>query len=219
MSARSERNRAAGAAPQDDVPDGDKGALLVPFARYLAMSARDPAQPARWRHSVIEAGCREMAHGERGTVALVLDEPEGMHGEVAPGLSMTVQVVAPGETTSAHRHAFWHLYMVSRGHGTAYVACDPPRERCDPPRERSGRQDAGFRQADYRIAGGDVFYVPPWASHRLHNPHTDDALVLYVIQNLPQLAGLGTLLRETADGTVDHVYRRPLSAASAANGG
>ncbi|PLZ01739.1 hypothetical protein CY652_13710 [Burkholderia sp. WAC0059] len=200
MSGQARNIAASMTAYADPVPSGDADATLVPFAGYLAMSARDPAQPAHWRHSVLEAGCEKVAHGERGTVALVPGGAAGRTGEVAPGLSMTVQVVRPGEVTSAHRHAFWHLYVVAQGQGRAHVACDLSRS------SRAG--SSTLRQSDYVVARGDVFYVPPWASHWLDNPHADDALVLYVVQNLPQLAGLGTLLREAPDGSLDHVFRR-----------
>jgi gentisate 1,2-dioxygenase len=201
------RSLVVGDEVHDDLsPGAPTDAALVPFAGYLAMSARDPAQPVHWRHAVLEAGCQEAAHGERGTVALVPLGSTGRNGEVAPGLSMTIQVVRPGEITSPHRHAFWHLYLVGEGQGLARVGRV---------RHRGGqdRGSGGFPHADFQVARGDVFYVPPWASHQLENSHADDALVLYVIQNLPQLAGLGTLLREAADGTLDHVFRGPLQAA------
>lgn len=181
--------------------DADADATLVPFAGYLAMSARNPAKAAHWRHSALEAGCRHAAHGERGTVALVPRGPGARDGEVAPGLSMTVQLVHPREVTTAHRHAFWHLYVVAEGQGRAHIACSQPRD------SRGGAGEPP--QSDYPVVRGDVFYVPPWASHWLENAHADDVLVLYVVQNLPQLAGLGTLLREAPDGTLDHVLRHP----------
>ncbi|WP_369071203.1 hypothetical protein, partial [Burkholderia gladioli] len=130
--------------------------------------------------------------------------------EVAPGISLAIQIVEPGAPTRAHRHAFWHLYVAVAGAGTAWLGeAGAPIER-----ERDVGDAAPAGERAYPLAAGDALYVPPWAAHRFAAGQADPRdpagpLVLYAVQNLPQLAALGTLVREAAHGGIEHVYRAP----------
>jgi gentisate 1,2-dioxygenase len=53
-------------------------------------------------------------------------------------------------------------------------------------------------------ATGDVFFVPPWAEHELENLSAQEEAIVYSLQNLPQQALGGTLMRN------DPVTGRPV---------
>ncbi|CAG9251916.1 Cupin domain-containing protein [Paraburkholderia unamae] len=199
---------------------------LVPFGAYLDAAARTRPRAAHWSAAAIDEARRRFPHGERGTVALVADDAadEGDRdgrtvrdpvfvdravatsahydaSEAAPGVSLTVQIVEPARDTQAHRHAFWHLYVVVTGCGIAHV------DEAGTPIDALSSDESA-----YPLAAGDALYVPPWAAHRFENPHRSAPLVLYALQNLPQLAALGTLVREASHGGIAHVYRAPSGA-------
>ncbi|PQV54840.1 cupin domain-containing protein [Paraburkholderia sp. BL21I4N1] len=165
-------------------PGAPLSGRLVPFDAYLAAASRSRQQPAHWPWQVVSQAWLGAGHGERGTVALASDA-HAVRAEAAPGISLTLQVVEPQRGTRSHRHSFWHLYVVVSGEGSAHI-------------------DDG---SEFRLAPGDSFYVPPWSAHRLANPDEHTPLVLYGLQNLPQLAELGTLMRESPDGELEHVYQ------------
>ena len=145
---------------------------LVRFDDYLAAAAGCADAAVHWPRSDVDAALARFPHGERGTAALVLPRPTPT-GEAAPGLSLTVQVVPPRGATSAHRHSFWHLYLVVAGSGRALLDGD----------------------RSYPLGPGDALYVPPWTPHRFENDADDATLQLYALQNLPQMAALGALQR------------------------
>lgn len=153
---------------------------VMPFDEYLQVAAQPPQSGVHWPWSRLrEHACS--APGERGTVALV-SRPES--GEAAPGVSVALQVVAPGSATTPHRHSFWHLYMVRSGRGLCCM------------------DDAQH----YPLAPGDVLYVPAWQAHSFRCDGRDP-LVLLATQNLPQVAAQGTLVRQACDGDTQYVYR------------
>jgi gentisate 1,2-dioxygenase len=157
---------------------------ILPFGEYLTNARRPPPSPVLWKMVDVAVSLAALEHGERGTLALVA--PDASDGaSIAPGLSLAVQVVRPGESTSAHAHSFWHVYTVSSGRGVAVLG---------DPRTRS------------EIEAGDVFLVPAWCKHAFENAQTDTALVLTALQNLPEQSYLGSMVREEADGSLKVVY-------------
>jgi len=172
-------------------PSSMNEGYLIPFETYLRTAAQPQPLSAYWRSSSITESQQQFPHGERGTTALVT-KIDG--AEVAPGISLAVQSVVPGSETLPHRHAFWHLYIVASGVGRAYIGA-------------SGGGGDGTEECAYQLSMGDILYVSPWAPHRLVNPDRSEPFVLYALQNLPQLASLGTLLREAPSGDIEHVYR------------
>lgn len=171
-------------------PSSINDGYLIPFGTYLRRAAQPQPSSAYWRSSSITEAQERFAHGERGTTALVTTEDGA---EVAPGISLAVQSVLPGSETLPHRHAFWHLYIVASGGGRAYIGA-------------SGGASDATGECAYQLSMGDILYVSPWTPHRLVNPDPSEPFVLYALQNLPQLASLGTLLREAPSGDIEHVY-------------
>lgn len=154
----------------------------MPFDAYLTAAARPRQSYTHWPWTSLEEQTASNLYSERGLVALVTDAGKG---EVAPGLSMVVQVVLQKGSTSPHRHSFWHIYVVKSGAGKCCL-------------------DDGIVQP---LAPGDVLFVPAWETHGFENASEDQPLVLLALQNLPQLAGMGALMRGSGAGEITHVYR------------
>lgn len=157
---------------------------FVAFADYLERSKRQQPIPVHWKWSEVARALAEFPAGERGSIAL------SHHGAsdcpaVPPGLSVTVQIVAPGGRTRPHAHSFWHLYVVRTGRGLFFT---------------SEIDEASV------IATGDLLFVPAWSSHAFANPHADEPLILLATQNLPLVAELGVLARSESGKAVELVY-------------
>ena len=163
---------------------------VMPFADYLKRALASAPRPVHWPHATLATELADTDHGERGSLALVADTTGAP--EIAPGVSAALQVVTD-RTTSPHAHAFWHVYVVQRGCGTATLGQGNP--------------------ADTRsLNQGDVLYVPPWCMHSFC-AEAGQTMTLLALQNLPQLAGLGTLVRCEKNGEPQLVYAddvRPL---------
>lgn len=160
---------------------------IIAYSDYLAQTAQARVDPVAWKWAEIETALSAWPGNPQGTLAL---GGASERGAVAPGLSLVIQALAPGETTASHRHSFWHLYIV-----------------------RSGR--AAFSlgaSSEQRAAGeGDVVFVPAWCPHAIGNPDAGTGLILLRLQNLPQHAALGSLVREDG-GVTRHIYAEPPSA-------
>jgi gentisate 1,2-dioxygenase len=123
-----------------------------------------PASPILWQWKTLAKELAVAEHTEYGSLSL--STQDGQH-EIVPGAAMTFQVVAPGGRTTPHQHAWWHLYFVQAGSGTAIFA------------------DDGTAELDT----GDVMLIPAWSMHRFENHSTRD-MVLLNMSNQPQQAAL-----------------------------
>ena len=156
---------------------------ILSFSEYLELTSKPPADPVVWKWESIESMTRSRPHNPQGTLALSggrVDE----HGTVAPDLSLVIQVLKPGEMTERHRHSFWHLYIVHSGSGEMAFGEDQTRERLVP---------------------GDTVFVPAWGYHAIGNPSGTEPFVLFRLQNLPQNASSGNLMREI-QGELQIIY-------------
>ncbi|MGH8782875.1 cupin domain-containing protein [Paraburkholderia sp.] len=156
---------------------------ILPFSEYLELTSKPLADPVVWKWQSIESGAGTRPHNPQGTLALSggnVDE----HGTVAPDLSLVIQILKPGETTERHRHSFWHLYIVRSGSGEIVFGEDQPVEK---------------------IETGDTIFVPAWCYHSIGNRSGSEPFVLYRMQNLPQNASAGNLMREIG-GKLQIIY-------------
>ncbi|WP_116137457.1 cupin domain-containing protein [Trinickia diaoshuihuensis] len=156
---------------------------LLPFSEYLELTSKPPADPVVWKWQAIESMKENRSPNPQGTLALSGGEVDA-HGTVAPGLSLVIQVLRPGDQTEPHRHSFWHLYIVRSG--TGHIAFG----------------EAGSPE---RIEEGDTVFVPAWCHHAIGNRDGEEPLVVYRLQNLPQNASSGNLMREI-DGKPQLIY-------------
>jgi gentisate 1,2-dioxygenase len=86
--------------------------------------------------------------------------------------------------TELHRHSFWHIYIVRSGSGRVVFGGSTPVEE---------------------VECGDTIFVPAWCHHAVGNPSGSEPFVLYRLQNLPQNASSGNLMREIA-GNLQIIY-------------
>jgi gentisate 1,2-dioxygenase len=103
----------------------------------------------------------------------------------APGISLTIQSVQAGTRLPPHRHSFWHLYTVLDGSGGILVEDDIQ---------------------PLPLASNDWIFIPAWCAHALDNSDGRVPLVLAALQNLPQSAAIGSLLRQERDDVPQLVY-------------
>jgi gentisate 1,2-dioxygenase len=164
---------------------------IFAFSAYLEKTMWLPADALLWKWSDVETSLESQPHNVQGTLALGSPHTADL-ATIAPGLSLVIQVLKPGESTKPHRHSFWHLYIVRSGSGEARLGNEDNRKR---------------------IAEGDVLFTPAWCTHAVDNREGRAPLVLLRLQNLPQNAELGTLAREDG-GELKHIYASESTAAA-----
>ena len=76
---------------------------------------------------------------------------------------------------------------------------------------RPGGVQPGASSEQRAASEGDVVFVPAWCPHAIGNPDAGTGLILLRLQNLPQHAALGSLVREDG-GVTRHIYAEPPSA-------
>jgi gentisate 1,2-dioxygenase len=98
------------------------------------------------------------------------------NGPVMKPLGASMQRLAPGQVTQAHRHTGSSLYQVAKGAGYSII--------------NGQRFDWSER---------DIFCVPSWAWHEHGNASPTEDAVLFCLNDLPVIRALG-LYREEAFG-------------------
>ena len=157
---------------------------LIPFVEYLERARPQRERPVIWHSRDIWAAANEHGGHARGSVALTRDSAADKTA-IAPGLSLTAQIVEPGTHAPVHSHSFWHLYFVQRGEG--HIAIDS--------------------ELDLQsLHTGDWLFVPAWCVHAIDNRAGTVPLELIVLQNLPQNAALGNLARADQDKPIQLTY-------------
>ena len=113
--------------------------------------------------------------GGRRFVSLINDD----HGDLAGaslGISIGIQLIHPGELVANHRHnsvAVYHYFQ-----STGFTAVDGTR---------------------YSYRKGDTIVCPPWAYHE-HQATGDEDTIMYVCQDMTEMAAKRTLLLEEPVG-------------------
>jgi mannose-6-phosphate isomerase-like protein (cupin superfamily) len=152
---------------------------LFDYGQYRSHFADVPGQAVAWPWPEIARALAAARHGERGTFTLSRDgTAKGC--EIVPGMAINVQVVPPGESTRPHAHAWWHLFIVQAGSGTAYVGAD---------------------SKPVRLAEREVLVVPAWCVHAFQSD-VSAALVLFSASNLPQQTRLGNQRADEPDDPI-----------------
>jgi gentisate 1,2-dioxygenase len=148
------------------------------FERYLEHFQRSKPVSILWCWEELVASLAKSSTGERGSITLT---PPGdcQEPSIAPGISAALQLIPPGEKTAPHAHSFWHIYFVRSGHGELHI---------------------GEAASAQRLSPGDIVYIPAWCDHSFANVESSEPIVFLVLQNLPAMAELGTLVRRDESG-------------------
>ena len=142
----------------------------LPYPEFRRNYLTRRRSPIIWPGDALAKELDQAEHNEYGR--LTLSAPDGGL-EVLPGTSMTLQVVRPGDATTPHEHAWWHLYFVRSGAGTAVF--DEP-------------------DGPVRVGDGDILFIPAWVAHHLENDaESGQDLILLNMSNLPQQSELNNL--------------------------
>ena len=128
-----------------------------------------------WKEKLEDLGRDPIHHAERRFVALVNED----HGDLAgasPGIFIGMQLVHPGEHVPNHRHNSVAIYHYLQGTGATTVE--------------------GTR---YEFKPGDTVVCPAWAYHE-HEAWGDEDVIMYVVQDMPDMAAKRTLFFEEPVG-------------------
>lgn len=114
-------------------------------------------------------------HAERRFVALVNEDHADLAG-ASPGIFIGIQLIHPGEVVPNHRHNSVAVYHYLQGTGWTTVE--------------------GER---FPYKRGDTIVCPPWAYHE-HEASGDEDTIMYVAQDMPEMAAKRTLFFEEPQG-------------------
>ncbi|MGH7871198.1 MAG: cupin domain-containing protein [Candidatus Binatia bacterium] len=135
----------------------------------------------KWRDT-LQALTEVAAAGERDTHDGVLLEYAHpiTGGPTMPIIGCWVQMIPPGESTTAHRHTSSTIYHVVQGDGLALV----------------GPKKGGGKELSW--GAHDCFFVPSWNWHHFENKSKNEPAILFSVTDRPVLESLGLFRQETA---------------------
>lgn len=128
-----------------------------------------------WQDLLGELGRDPIRHAERRFVSLVNED----HGDLcgaAPGIFIGIQMIHPGEVVPNHRHNSVAIYHYLQGEGFTTV-----------------------EDVKYPYKKGDTIVCPAWAYHK-HEAVGDEDTIMYVAQDMPEMAAKRTLFFEEPEG-------------------
>ena len=160
--------------------DGYGNARTITADEYFQRMRHTPVRACRWpaedwQEELAELGKDPIRHAERRFVSLVNED----HGELAgasPGIFIGIQLIHPGEVIPHHRHNSVAIYHTLQGTGFTTVE--------------------GVR---YPFKKGDTIVCPAWAYHE-HEATGDEDTIMYVCQDMPDMAAKRTLFFEEPVG-------------------
>ncbi len=88
--------------------------------------------------------------------------------------SVTFSEISPNSQGRLHRHTYHAISIITKGKGHVLV---------------EGKK--------LEWEAGDIFEVPVWSWHQLHNPY-EEVVEYITFENAPELLNIGTALREEA---------------------
>ncbi len=159
---------------------GFGNAHVAPSDEYFKRVRHTAVRGARWAAEDVMATLNELGkdpirHAERRFVALINEDHAELAG-AAPGLFIGVQLIHPGELIPSHRHNSVAIYHYLQGEGFTTV-----------------------EGVAYPYKRGDTIVCPAWAYHE-HIAHGTEDSILYVVQDMTEMAGKRTLFFEEPAG-------------------
>lgn len=106
--------------------------------------------------------------------ARVRKHPIAMADLPSQKYSITFSSISPNSCGNKHRHTYHAIAIITSGAGYAII-----------------------EDQKLEWKAGDIFEIPVWSWHQLHNPHNE--IVEYItFENAPEMLNSGTALREEA---------------------
>ncbi len=159
---------------------GHGNARVITADEYFKRVRHTPVRGCKWDGDEMfglleELGRDRLRHAERRFVSLVNED----HGDLAgasPGIFIGIQLIHPGEHVPNHRHNSVAIYHYLQGTGFTTVE--------------------GVR---YPFKKGDTIVCPAWAYHE-HEATGSEDTIMYVCQDMPEMAAKRTLFFEEPEG-------------------
>jgi gentisate 1,2-dioxygenase len=153
---------------------------VVTADEYFKRVRHHNVRPAKWSaedmmETLEELGKDPLRHAERRFVSLVNED----HGEMAgasPGIFIGIQLIHPGEVVPNHRHNSVAIYHYLQGTGFTTV-----------------------EGTKFPYKKGDTIVCPAWAYHE-HAATGDEDTIMYVTQDMTEMAAKRTLFFEEPEG-------------------
>jgi len=155
---------------------------IIPYSEFLKNSRKPQVRPAVWKWrdihpKLVESISEDFLEAGRGTQSLVHSDTGELHS-VSPTMNVVVQIFKPGEHNKAHRHTNVALNIVFKGQGYSIV---------------DGEK--------LEWEAGDVFLAPPWSAHEHCNTSETEDAILYTVQDVPVVSGMGVWFLEEPIGS------------------
>jgi gentisate 1,2-dioxygenase len=159
---------------------GYGNARVITADEYFKRVRQGPVRGCKWDGDEMlalleELGKDPLRHAERRFVSLI-NEDHGDLAGAAPGIFIGIQLIHPGEHVPNHRHNSVAIYHTLQGTGFTTVE--------------------GVR---YPYKKGDTIVCPAWAYHEHEATGTEDT-IMYVCQDMPEMAAKRTLFFEEPEG-------------------
>jgi len=157
-------------------------AKFIGYDEFLKSSTIPSVRPCIWKSDDIKQELdksldKDFMGPGRGAVSLV-NKGTGDSNSVSPNINALVQVFKPGERSNPHKHSNMAIFIVFEGEGESIV---------------DGEK--------IEWAKGDVFFAPAFLSHEHLNTSKTENAILYTIQDVPTVAGMGAWFLEEPVGT------------------
>lgn len=165
---------------RESAPEGHGNARVITADEYFKRVRHTAVRGCKWDGEEMlallqELGKDPLRHAERRFVSLINED----HGELAgaaPGIFIGIQLIHPGEHVPNHRHNSVAIYHYLQGTGVTTVEGVP-----------------------YPYKKGDTVVCPAWAYHE-HEATGDEDTIMYVCQDMPEMAAKRTLFFEEPVG-------------------
>jgi gentisate 1,2-dioxygenase len=159
---------------------GFGNARVATADEYFKRVRHTAVRGARWAGEDVMATLNELGkdpirHAERRFVSLINEDHAELAG-AAPGIFIGVQLIHPGEIVPNHRHNSVAIYHYLQGEGVTTV-----------------------EGTAYPYKRGDTVVCPAWAYHE-HAAHGAEDTIMYVVQDMPEMAAKRTLFFEEPQG-------------------
>jgi gentisate 1,2-dioxygenase len=161
--------------------DTNEVAAVLTADQYFQAVRRPDTAPAFWKRADVmktlsRLGEDPLREAERRFCALVNTDTGELNG-ATPGIFIGWQLIHPGEEVPPHRHNSVAIYHILQGTGHTAV------------------QVSGGDWRKFHWAPGDTLACPAWAYHA-HYAEGDRDTLMFVVQDMPELASKRTLMWE-----------------------